>query len=54
MTLSKMLAKGWVEEGAVKESYRITPAGHAALKAKIPADRRPRSLAGIGLKGKAK
>jgi len=51
-TLSKMIAKGWVEQGEAKESYRITPAGHSALKANIPADRKPRSIAGIGLKAK--
>ena len=51
-TLSKMMAKGWVEQGEAKESYRITPAGHSALKANIPSDRKPTSLAGIGLKVK--
>ena len=39
VTLDKMIAKGWIEkqtdasEGA---RYRITPAGQAELKAKIP------------------
>jgi len=41
-TIAGMLAKGWVEiqldvDGDAK--YHITPAGEAALKAKIPVDR---------------
>lgn len=35
-TLKRMLAKGWIELGGSPESYRITPAGEAALKAKVP------------------
>jgi hypothetical protein len=34
-----MLAKGWIERDADAERYRITPAGQAALKAKIPTKR---------------
>jgi len=52
LTLSKMVAKGCVEQGEGRESYRITPAGHSALKANIPAETRLRSLAGIGPKVK--
>ena len=41
-TIAAMVAKGWIEkrtdaDGGVR--YRITPAGEAALKAKIPLDR---------------
>lgn len=38
-TIAGMIAKGWVKKqmGANRgERYRITPAGEAALKAKIP------------------
>jgi hypothetical protein len=40
-TIAGMVAKGWIErqvDGAGAR-YCITPAGEAALKAKIPADR---------------
>ena len=40
VTLERMLAKGWVEVGASPETYRITPAGEAALKAKLPTRKR--------------
>jgi DNA-binding MarR family transcriptional regulator len=37
-TIARLIAKGWIEKqmdaGGVR--YRITPAGEAALKAKIP------------------
>jgi hypothetical protein len=35
-----MLTKGWIEKqlDAGSVSYRITPAGEAALKAKLPED----------------
>jgi hypothetical protein len=38
-TIAGMLAKGWIERGADGRGgtgYYITPAGEAALKAKIP------------------
>ncbi len=35
-TIIKMLAKGWVEGVDKPYTYRITPAGEAALKAKMP------------------
>jgi hypothetical protein len=38
-TLNRMLAKGWIEkqmDAKAGARYRITPAGEAALKAKIP------------------
>jgi DNA-binding PadR family transcriptional regulator len=41
-TITGMLAKGWIERDADASSgerYRITPAGQAALKAKIPTKR---------------
>lgn len=34
----KMMAKGWVEPGHNSRSYRITPTGDAALRAKMPLD----------------
>jgi hypothetical protein len=34
----KMLAKGWIERGSTG-TYRITPAGDAALRAQLPIDR---------------
>jgi hypothetical protein len=34
VTIQKMMAKGWVE-AAGPATYRITPAGIAAMKAKI-------------------
>ena len=40
-TIARMLEKGWIErsdEGA-STRYCITPAGQAALKAKIPVER---------------
>jgi DNA-binding PadR family transcriptional regulator len=38
VTLNGMMAKGWIEKqtDANRARYRITPAGEAALKAKIP------------------
>jgi DNA-binding PadR family transcriptional regulator len=52
-TLERMLAKGWIEVGGSPETYRITPAGEAALKAKIPTYRKKRtSLVEIGLNAK--
>jgi DNA-binding PadR family transcriptional regulator len=44
-TLDRMLAKGWIEKQTDAKAgarYRITPAGEAALKAKIPDDPRIR------------
>jgi len=41
-TIARMLEKGWIErqlDPGVSTRYRITPAGEAALKAKIPVDR---------------
>jgi hypothetical protein len=41
-TIAGMVAKGWIKrqaDGNAGASYCITPAGEAALKAKIPADR---------------
>jgi hypothetical protein len=38
-TVARMLAKGWIEQdldGSAGAVYRITPAGKAALKQKIP------------------
>jgi DNA-binding IclR family transcriptional regulator len=32
----KMMAKGWVEHGSEGRTYRITPDGNAALRAKMP------------------
>jgi hypothetical protein len=53
VTIERMLAKGWIEIGGLPETYHITPAGEAALKAKIPTYRRKRtSLVEVGLKAK--
>jgi hypothetical protein len=40
-TIASMLEKGWIEKSEAGGSarYCITPAGQAALKAKIPVDR---------------
>ena len=41
-TIARMLAKGWIEgqlNAGGGTRYCITPAGEAALKAKIPTDR---------------
>jgi hypothetical protein len=41
-TIAGMLTKGWIEtqlDARAGARYRITPAGKAALKAKIPPDR---------------
>jgi hypothetical protein len=41
-TVARMLAKGWIEQdldGTAGAVYRITPAGKAALKEKIPSGR---------------
>ena len=41
-TIAGMVEKGWVEkqiDANMGERFRITPAGEAALKAKIPAER---------------
>jgi hypothetical protein len=35
-TVGKMLTKGWIEHGSSPRVYRITPAGEAALRAKLP------------------
>lgn len=35
-TVLKMIAKGWVERGNDSRTYRITPDGDAALRAKMP------------------
>ena len=52
-TLERMLAKRWIVVGGSPETYRITPAGEAALKAKIPPCRKKRtSLVEIGLSAK--
>jgi DNA-binding PadR family transcriptional regulator len=52
-TLERMLAKGWIEVGGSPETYRITPAGEAALKAKLPTWKRA-SPVEIGLTTKGK
>jgi len=35
-TVLTMTAKGWIERGSKSGTYRITPHGDAALRAKIP------------------
>jgi hypothetical protein len=35
-SILKMIAKGWIVRGTASGSYRITPEGEAALRAKIP------------------
>jgi hypothetical protein len=35
-SILKMMAKGWVENGGSAGTYRITPAGEAALRAQLP------------------
>jgi hypothetical protein len=35
----KMMAKGWVEGGVKPSTYRITAAGHEALRAPLPMHR---------------
>jgi DNA-binding PadR family transcriptional regulator len=35
-TLSKLLAKGWIERGVNRRHYRITQLGEAALREPIP------------------
>jgi hypothetical protein len=35
-TIANMLPKGWIERGSTAGTYRITPAGLAALRIKIP------------------
>ena len=38
-TIAGMIAKGWIQKQVNGgETFRITPAGEAALKAKIPID----------------
>jgi hypothetical protein len=39
-TIANMMAKGWIEKQVddAGTTFRITPAGEAALKAKIPTD----------------
>jgi DNA-binding IclR family transcriptional regulator len=37
-TIARMLEKGWIERSDAGARYCITPAGKAALKAKIPTD----------------
>jgi len=38
-TILKMMAKGWVERGGVRGTYRITSAGNGALRAQLPMGR---------------
>jgi hypothetical protein len=38
-SILKMMAKGWVEDCGSAETYRITPAGEAALRAPLPMHR---------------
>ena len=59
VTLDRMLVKGWIEkqmDAKAGARYRITPAGEAALKAKIPdvhRIRKPKAeQAELGLKAK--
>jgi DNA-binding MarR family transcriptional regulator len=35
-TLSKLLAKGWIEQSASSRHFRITSLGEAALRTLIP------------------
>jgi hypothetical protein len=35
-TVGKLLAKGWINRGSSLRVYQITPAGEAALRAKLP------------------
>jgi len=38
-TIAGMVAKGWIEQVEHADAtFRVTPAGEAALKAKIPTD----------------
>ena len=41
-TIAKMVQKDWVERVG-SDSYRITPAGKAALRAELPEDYRRKS-----------
>jgi hypothetical protein len=41
-TIAKMVQKDWVERVG-SDSYRITPAGEAALRAELPEDYRRKS-----------
>ena len=34
--IEKLVAKGWIEHGSAARIYRITPAGEAAMRAKLP------------------
>jgi hypothetical protein len=34
--VAKLRSKGWIEPGGIPEKYRITPAGSAALRARLP------------------
>jgi hypothetical protein len=38
-SILKMMEKGWVEGGGATRTYRITPAGEAALRAQLPMHR---------------
>ena len=38
-SILKMIGKGWLERGASTGTYRITPAGEAALRAQLPIHR---------------
>lgn len=38
-TIQKMVAKGWLESGVAPSTYRITAAGEAALRARLPTQR---------------
>jgi hypothetical protein len=34
--IGKLVAKGWIERGSAPRIYRITAAGEAAMRAKLP------------------
>jgi hypothetical protein len=38
-SILKIMAKGWIENGSSTGTYRITPAGEAALRAQLPMHR---------------
>ena len=44
--LAKMIGKGWIESSGL--AYRITPAGEAAMKAKIPTPQKNGNQASVG------
>jgi hypothetical protein len=43
VTVEKLLAKGWIDHGSSPRVYRITPAGEAALRAKLPLNKGSRA-----------